>query len=307
MSILVTGGAGFIGSHAVDAYLAQGDSVAVIDNLSSGRRENLNSAARFYELDIVDPALDEVIGRERPQIVSHHAAQIDVRTSVSDPERDIRDNIVGLVRLASACLRHGVELFIFASTGGAIYGEPDRNPVPESTPAKPLSPYGIDKRAGELYLQYFEAVHGLKSRILRYANVYGPRQDPHGEAGVVAIFASAMLRGERPRIFGDGTQQRDFVYVGDVVRACLAAPQAASADPINIGTGKLTSVNDLYKALAGSTGFTEPPVYAPERPGEVHSISLDPSLARRCLNWEPEVDLTAGLQLTVDYFRGVGL
>ncbi len=303
MKILVTGGAGFIGSHVVDAYVAQGHDVSVIDNLSSGRRGNLNPAVRFYQLDVGDPAVEEILAREKPQLVNHHAAQIDVRVSVGDPERDIRDNIVGLVRLASACVRHDVNMFIFASTGGAIYGEPGRNPVPETAPVKPLSPYGIDKRAGELYLRYFEAVHSLNVRILRYANVYGPRQDPHGEAGVVAIFASAMLRGEQPRIFGDGTQQRDFVYVGDVVRASLAAPEAASSDPVNIGTGRLTSVNELYRALADITGFAEPPIYEAARPGEVHSISLDPSLARERFNWASQTDLGTGLGITVEHFR----
>jgi UDP-glucose 4-epimerase len=303
MRVLVTGGAGFIGSHVADSYLAQGHQVAIVDDLSSGRRENLNPSARFYEMDIGDPGIESVLAEERPQIVSHLAAQIDVRTSVSDPEADIRTNVVGLVRLAAACARNGVEVIVFSSTGGAIYGEPERNPVPETASVLPLSPYGIDKRAGELYLQYFQAVHGIQTRILRYANVYGPRQDPHGEAGVVAIFAGAMLAGRQPRIFGDGSQQRDFVYVGDIVRSALLAAENSCSEPINIGTGRLTSIDELYRAMAEVVGFDQPPVYEAARPGEVQSIALDPSLARDSLKWVPEIDLATGIRQTVDYFR----
>jgi len=302
VNVLVTGGAGFIGSHVVDGFLAQGHSVAVIDNLRSGRRENLNPGARFYHLDIGDPAVDQVLARERPRIVSHHAAQISVRDSVNNPEDDIRDNIVGLVRLVTGCVRYGVETVVFPSTA-ALYGDPDSNPVPETAPPRPMSPYGINKLSGEYYLRYLEATQGLKARILRYANVYGPRQDPHGEAGVVAIFTGAMLRGERPRIFGDGSQQRDFVYVSDVVRACLAAPGAPSSEPVNIGTGMLTSVNELYRLLADAAGFSEPPVYEPPRPGDVRAVSLDPARAQERLNWTPQTDLRTGLQQTVGFFR----
>lgn len=303
MEILVTGGAGFIGSHVVDAYLAEGHSVSVVDDLSRGRRENLPPEARFHHLDICAPALEEVIAQERPQIVSHHAAQVDVRASVDDPEADIRANVVGLVRVAEAAVKHGVKLLIFASTGGAIYGNPTTNPVPESAPVRPLSPYGVDKRAGELYLQYFEQVHGLGVRVLRYANVYGPRQDPFGEAGVVAIFAHAMLRGERPRIFGSGAQARDFVYVTDVARACLKAPSAGGSAPMNIGTGRLTTVMDLYQALARATGYLEPPMHVEPRPGEVDRIALDATLADTQMSWRPEVDLATGIEKTVEHFR----
>ena len=302
MNVLVTGGAGFIGSHIVDGFLAQGHSVAVIDNLRSGRRDNVNPGARFYHLDIGDPAVDQVLARERPRIVSHHAAQISVRDSVKNPEDDIRDNIVGLVRLVTGCVRHGVETVVFPSTA-ALYGDPDSNPVPETAPPRPMSPYGINKLSGEYYLRYLEATQGLKARILRYANVYGPRQDPHGEAGVVAIFTDAMLRGERPRIFGDGSQQRDFVYVGDVVRACLAAPGALSSEPVNIGTGALTSVNELYRLLADAAEFSEAPLYEPPRPGDVRAVSLDPTRAQERLNWTPQTNLGTGLQQTVGFFR----
>jgi len=195
-----------------------------------------------------------------------------------------------------------VKTFVFASTGGAVYGEPECNPVPESAPLKPLSPYGVNKLTGELYVKYFDANYGLAGRILRYANVYGPRQNAWAEAGVVAVFTHAMLRGRRPHIFGDGTQQRDFVYVGDVVRACLAAPQGPDSDPVNIGTGDLTSVNTLYRELSRATGFSEPPVYELPRPGDVHSISLDSSLALERLGWRAETDISAGLRQTVEYF-----
>ncbi len=303
MRVLVTGGAGFIGSHLVDAFLARGDEVAIIDDLSSGRRENVNPAAHFYQMGVEDPGVDEVLARERPEVVSHHAAQAEVRASVADPEGDIQRNIVGLVRFAAACARHDVGTFVFASTGGAIYGEPERNPVPEDAPLRPLSPYGVDKAAGELYLGYFQAVHGLKVRVLRYANVFGPRQNPRGEAGVIAIFLEMMLGGQRPRIFGDGTQHRDFVYIDDVVRAALAAPHAPDASPINIGTGKLTSINALYQTLGEATGFREPPRYEPACPGEVHSISLDIARARERLQWRPEVGLVNGVQQTVEYVK----
>ncbi len=303
MRVLITGGAGFIGSHVVDGFLSQGDSVAVIDNLSSGRRENLHPSARLYELSICDPAIDDVLARERPQIVSHHAAQISVPYSMKHPEDDIRDNLVGLVRVASSCVRHGVETLVFASTA-AVYGHPDGSPVPETAQARPMSPYGIDKLAGEYYLRYFEAIQGLKVRILRYANVYGPRQNPHGEAGVVAIFANTMLRGERPHVFGDGTQQRDFVYVGDVARACLAAPNAPDCEPINVCTGSLTSLNELYRLIAEAAGFDQPAVCDPPRPGEVHSISLDPTRARERMGWVPQTSLPQGLRLTIESIRG---
>ncbi len=305
MKVLVTGGAGFIGSHLVDAYIGQGHEVAVIDDLSSGRVENVNPAARFHHIDIGDPGVDEILARERPELVNHHAAQIEVRTSITEPEKDIKHNIVGLVRLVTACVRHSVGMFVFASTGGAIYGEPERNPVPESAALRPLSPYGVDKAAGELYLKYFEATQGVPVRILRYANVYGPRQNAKAEAGVVAIFTNAMLAHHRPQIFGDGTQQRDFVYVGDVVRAGLAAPNAPNSEPINIGTGTLTSVNTLYQELSRATGFGDPPIYELRRAGDVHSISLDASLACERLGWRAETALAAGLQRTVGYFRGL--
>jgi UDP-glucose 4-epimerase len=304
--ILVTGGAGFIGSHIVDAYLAAGHEVVVVDDLSCGSGENVNPAAAFHALDIRDPELDRVFVTHRPEVVSHHAAQIDVRKSLADPAHDIGVNIVGTVRLLQHCMAHGTRRVIFASTGGAIYGEPQYLPADEAHPVRPLSPYGLDKFAAEHYLRLWRDQGGADYTILRYANVYGPRQDAHGEAGVVAIFASAMLRGQAPAIFGDGEQTRDFVYVGDVVRANVLALETNVAGPLNIGTGHPSSVNDLYHHLARLVGFDAPARHEPERPGEVRDIYLDCGLAQRELGWEPQVTLDDGLALTVEHFRRAG-
>ena len=306
MNILVSGGAGFIGSHIVDAYTAAGHNVAVVDDLSSGSRANLNTAAAFHHLDILDPALDEVFAAHKPQVVNHHAAQIDVRKAVADPARDIMVNIIGTVRLLERCAAHGVKRVIFASTGGAIYGEPEYLPADENHPVRPLSPYGLDKFAAEHYLRIFQEQGGPARVVLRYANVYGPRQDPHGEAGVVAIFASAMLRGEAPAIFGSGEQTRDFVYVGDVVRANVLALEAETPGPFNVGTGLAASVNEIYDALAAATGFAQPARRALERPGEVQHIYLDYRAAEQRLGWSPQVVLEEGLARTVEFFRGRG-
>jgi UDP-glucose 4-epimerase len=306
MRILVTGGAGFIGSHVVDAYIAAGHHVAVVDDLSSGRRDNLNPGATFHHLDILDAALDEVFASHKPQVVNHHAAQIDVRKAVADPTRDVTINVIGTVRLLERCVAHGVKRVIFASTGGAIYGEPEYLPADENHPVRPLSPYGLDKFTAEHYLRIFHEQGGPARVVLRYANVYGPRQDPHGEAGVVAIFANAMLQGQAPIIFGSGAQTRDFVYVGDVVRANLLALESGTPGPFNIGTGRAASVNDIYSALARVAGFTAPTRHAPERPGEVQHIYLDCALAERHLGWTPQVSLEEGLARTVEFFRRLG-
>lgn len=306
MRILVTGGAGFIGSNIVDAYAGMGHEVAVVDDLSSGSRANINPAAAFHELDILDARLDEAFAAHKPEVVNHHAAQIDVRKALANPVRDIEVNIIGTVRVLERCAAHGVKRIIFASTGGAIYGEPEYVPADENHPVKPLSPYGLDKFAAEHYLRIFREQGGPEIAILRYANVYGPRQDPHGEAGVVAIFAHAMLRGEVPTIFGDGEQTRDFVYVGDVARANVLALNADLHGPVNIGTGRATSVNDIYAGLAKAVGFDRPASHTAERPGEVRDIHLDCTVARRALGWSPQVTLEQGLSRTVEYFRAGG-
>jgi len=311
--VLVTGGAGFIGSHVAEAYAAAGHDVAVVDNLSAGRREYVPEGARFYELDIRNDALHEVFAQERPDLVSHHAAQASVSVSVQHPQRDADVNVVGTINLLARCAEFGVGRGVLASTGGAIYGEPQRTlPIDETHPIQPLAPYGISKYVGELYLRYFSggpalnpsdaSGSGLSAAVLRYANVYGPRQDPHGEAGVVAIFTQAMLDRRAPTIFGDGTQTRDFVYVGDVARANLLASASNVTETANIATGIETTVEDVYLALARLTGFAAPPVYAPARTGDVYRIALDATCARTWLNWTPQVPLADGLRRTIEWF-----
>lgn len=315
MRILVTGGAGFIGSNVVDALLEEGHEVVVVDNLTSGKRENLNPAARFYEMDICDPGLEDVFRQERFDYVNHHAAQIDVRHSVADPVDDARTNILGLLNILENCRKYGVKGVIFASSGGVVYGDPSRLPVTENHPKGPQSPYGVSKLTSEFYLAYYAAVMNLPYIALRYANVYGPRQDPHGEAGVVAIFGLKMLKGETPVIYGDGEQVRDYVYVGDVVRANLLALRrlqegrlscrdggcAINDFAYNIGTGSGTTVNRLFNMLKEITGFTGEPEYGRERKGELRRVYLDASKAKSELGWEPQVDLREGLRLTVNY------
>jgi len=315
VKILVTGGAGFIGSNIVDALVDEGHQVVVVDNLSSGKRENLNPAARFYELDICDPMLEEVFRQEKFDYVNHHAAQIDVRHSVADPVDDARTNILGLLNILENCRKHGVKGVIFASSGGVVYGEPSKLPATEKFPKGPQSPYGVSKLTSEFYLAYYAQVMNLPYIALRYANVYGPRQDPHGEAGVVAIFGQKMLRGETPVIYGDGEQLRDYVYVGDVVRANLLALKRLQEGGIacgtggcaindfayNIGTGEGTSVNRLFTLLKEITGFAGEPEYGPERKGELRKIYLDADKAARELNWDSQVDLREGLRRTMEY------
>lgn len=307
MRILVTGGAGFIGSHVVDAYVEAGHEVAVVDNLTTGRRENVHPKARFYEIDLEDAAaLDEVFARERPDVVNHHAAQAAVPRSVEDPTYDARVNVLGMVHLLDCCVRHGVQQVIYASTGGALYGEPTTLPVPEDHPIRPKSPYGTSKYAAELYLRCYHELHKLPYVILRYANVYGPRQDPYGEAGVIAIFTCAMLSQQTPKIFGDGTQTRDFVYVADVARANLLALEIKTGSVVNIGTGVETSINELFHLLARFTGYDDAPRYEAPRPGDVYRIALDPRRAERDLGWTPQFPLEEGLQRTVESFRQPG-
>jgi UDP-glucose 4-epimerase len=300
---LVTGGAGFIGSQIADAHLERGDEVAVVDSLVGGRRAFVPPRARFYETDIRDASLREVFARERPQLVNHHAAQASVSVSVKDPILDADVNVMGTLRLLQLCVEFGVEHLVFASTGGALYGEPERLPADEATPIAPLSPYGASKFAAEGYIGLYRRLYGLRACRLRYANVYGPRQDPHGEAGVVAIFAQALLDGRQPVIFGDGEQTRDFVFVGDVVRANLLAADRRFEGAVNIGTGQAATVNAVYRTLARAAGTSASPAYGAPRAGDVRHITLDASAAGAGLGWRPQVALEAGLAATVDWFR----
>jgi UDP-glucose 4-epimerase len=304
MRILVTGGAGFIGSHIVDAFLAAGHPVTVVDDLSAGRRENVPSQARFHQFDLTDAAaLERLFREERPEVVCHQAAQKSVRISVEDPAADATTNIIGTLRLLEQCRRNSVEHVLFASTGGAVYGDTEQIPTPEEHPARPVSPYGIAKLSVEHYLYYYQHQYGLAYTALRYANVYGPRQDPHGEAGVVAIFVERLLAGQTATIYGDGGQTRDYVYVGDVAAANVRALETRATGAFNIGTGIETSVNDLYAALAEVVGVRQPPRYAPARPGEQRRSAVDASRAADLLGWRPRVSLAEGLRLTVEQFR----
>jgi UDP-glucose 4-epimerase len=305
MRILVTGGAGFIGSHTVDALVAAGaHAVSVLDGLSSGKREQVNPAARFYEADLRNAeAIVPILEREKPEVIYHLAAQMDVRRSVADPAFDAGINLVGFLNLMEAARRNGLRRVVFASTGGAIYGEQEQFPCDEEHPRRPVSPYGVAKLATEAYLFFYKVQHGIDYVALRYANVYGPRQDPHGEAGVVAIFCGRMLEGKPSTIFGDGEQTRDYIFVGDVARANVAALGAKASDAFNIGTGVETSVNQLYEALASAAGVKTPPSYAPARPGEQRRSVISPARAGQVLGWRPEVALDEGLKRTFTFFK----
>jgi UDP-glucose 4-epimerase len=303
MKILVTGGAGFIASHVTDAFVDAGFDVCVVDDLSSGRREFINPKATFYEMDVQDPGLEDVFAREKPQVLCHHAAQIDVRRSVADPLLDVRVNLLGLLNLMECGRRHGLQRVLFASTGGAIYGEQDVFPAPETHRTAPLSPYGIAKLASEHYLFFYHVTYGISYAALRYANVYGPRQNPHGEAGVIAIFAEKLLHGDTPTINGDGRQTRDYVYVGDLVRANLAALQADFCGAVNLGTGVETDVNELFRALRALCDSSVPETHGPGKPGEQQRSVIDCRLAGQVLGWQPQVSLQDGLRETVAFFR----
>ena len=306
MKILVTGGAGFIASHVADAYVAAGHDVVIVDNLSTGRRSNLNPGARFYELDIRSPELAEVMERERPDVVNHHAAQIDVRRSVADPVYDAGINIAGSIALLEAARKAEVKKVVYISTGGAVYGEPEHLPCGETHPIKPLCPYGASKHTVEHYLYMYRENFGLSYTILRYPNVYGPRQDPHGEAGVVAIFTERMLRGDPVTINGTGQQERDFVYVGDCVSANLLALDSGDGEVYNLGWAIGTTVNEVFDHLKRETGYPLDPTYGPAKLGETYRIYLDASKIRKELGWEPRVPIDEGMRRTVDYFRSGG-
>ncbi len=307
MDCLVTGGAGFIGSNLVDALLHRGDSVTILDDLSTGRRENLDGAlaagARLVELDVRDSAaVASAAAEARPEVIFHLAAQIDVRKSVDDPAFDASINVGGTANALEAARTSGARRFVLVSTGGAIYGEGEGQDLPlsEESPCAPLSPYGQSKQSAEGYVSLYERLHGLSGVSLRLGNVYGPRQDPLGEAGVIAIFCGRLREGGRPMIFGDGQQTRDYIYVGDVVSAAIAASESEATGPINIGTGIETDVLELAIQL-GKLGGTEfDPEMVDPRSGEVQRISIDPARAARELHWAPEVGLAEGLKLTLD-------
>ncbi|MHB8588725.1 MAG: NAD-dependent epimerase/dehydratase family protein [Candidatus Dormibacteraceae bacterium] len=305
MRILVSGGAGFIGSHVVDAYLAAGHEVAVLDNFSTGRVENVNPAATVHRVDLRDqPLVEKAVSAFRPEVVNHHAAQSEVPKSVADPANDAQINIVGGLNLLKACADHGVRKVIFSSTGGALYGEPDVMPADEDHPVRPLSPYGTSKFAFEQYLGTFRRTFGIDYTVLRYANIYGARQDFHAEEGrVIAIFAGRMLEGKPVTIDGTGEQARDMLHVGDVAAANLAALEKGSGGTFHVSTAIPVTVNDLFRKLALLTDYRLGPIHGPSRKGDVYRIALDNGRAREQLGWEPRVNLEEGLSLTVDYFR----
>lgn len=304
MKVLVTGGAGFIGSHIVDGLINKDNEVIIIDDLSSGKEENINKKARFYNLDIQDSNLESVFQKEKPDYVTHLAAQKDVRISVSDPIFDARINILGTINILQNCVKYNVKKIVFASTGGAIYGEQDIFPAPETHSARPISPYGINKLVAEHYLNYYKIIHGLNYISLRYSNVYGPRQDPFGEAGVIAIFINKMLRGEQSVINGDGGQTRDFVYVGDVVHAnILALMNDVPENTFNIGTGIETTITMIFKQIKKIFNSSLQEKYGPAKLGEQRRSVIDCKKAEAVLHWQPEVPLIDGLKKTCEYFR----
>jgi len=303
LKVLVSGGAGFIGSHVADRLLAAGHEVVILDDLSTGHVEHLPVKARFYQMDLRSPWLDELFRIERPEAVVHQAAQASVRRSVEDPVFDAGVNVLGTAALLQASAHHGVRRFLFASTGGAIYGDADVLPTPEDQPALPVSPYGAAKLAAEVYLRTFQALHGLSYAALRYANVYGPRQDPHGEAGVVAIFTQRLLAGETARITGDGRQTRDFVYVGDVAESNARALTSDAVGSFNVGTGLETDINTIFQLLKRLTGSNQPEDHGPPMPGEQRRSVVDARKIEKVLDWRPQTSLEAGLDATVRYFR----
>ncbi len=300
---LVTGGAGFIGSHVVNRLLSEGYQVAVIDDLSAGKLRNLNPAATFHHSDITRESVMDIFQREQPDLVFHLAARVSVASSTKDPVDDAEVNVIGTLRLLDASRRLGIDKFIFSSTGGAIYGNPEVKLCTEDSLPGPISPYGLSKCLAEQYVELFHRLYRLNYTILRYGNVYGPRQDPHGEAGVIAIFAQTMLEGRQPLIFGDGDQERDFIYVADVVESNIQAINRGDNRTYNIGTGEGISINHIFESLKSCLHYRWEPEHRPRRPGEVHKISLECSRALQELGWRPQTSLEEGLQHTVEYFR----
>jgi UDP-glucose 4-epimerase len=303
LKVLVTGGAGFIGSHVADRLAADGHDVVILDDLSTGHVEHLPPNARFYQMDLHSPWIDELFRIERPEAVVHEAAQASVRRSVEDPVFDAGVNVLGTAALLQASVHHGVRRFLFASTGGALYGDADVTPTPEDYPTLPVSPYGASKLAAEVYLRTFHAMNGLSYAALRYANVYGPRQDPHGEAGVVGIFTRRLLSGEKARINGDGKQTRDFVYVGDVAEANARALVSDAVGSFNVGTGVETDISTIFQMLKRLTNSNQPEEHGPPLPGEQRRSVVDARKIEKALGWKPKTSLQAGLDATVQYFR----
>ena len=306
MRILVTGGAGFIGSHIVEAYLAEGHEVRVIDNLATGRRANVPREAKLHEVDIHAREVESIFEEFRPEVVNHLAAQASVKVGNADPVFDLEVNGGGTARIAKLAADHGARKLIYASSGGTVYGDPQALPVTESHPIAPVSNYGTSKFTGELYVELTGRARGLDYTIMRYGNAYGPRQDPHGEAGVVAIFTGLMLNGEPCTIDGDGEQKKDYIYVGDMARANILALDRGSGGTYNVGTGEGITVNHIWKTLSTAIGNEIEAVYGPPRPGDVRNFWLDCSKARAELGWEPQVSFEEGVRRSVDYMRTPG-
>ncbi len=307
MKILVTGGAGFIASHIVDAFIAGGHDVVIIDDLSTGKKDFINPKARFYQADIRDKnKVEGIFKKEKPEVLNHHAAQISVRESVADPVNDAQINILGLLNLLEAGRKNGLEKVIFASSGGVVYGESGKYPTSEDyLPLNPLSPYGVSKLTSEYFLNYYHDTYGIDYLALRYGNVYGPRQNPHGEAGVVAIFTLKLLNGETPIINGDGLQTRDYVYVGDVIEANRKALVINKVGSFNIGTSKETNVIEIFDILKNITGSQIDAKHGSAKTGEQKRSCLDIGLAQKVLGWKAKVDLKEGLKKTVEYFQKI--
>ena len=303
MKILVTGGAGFIGSHIADAYIKAGHKVVIIDNLSTGREKNINERAVFLKMDIRDKAVADAFKEHRFDLVNHQAAQMDVRLSVKDPVYDAENNVIGFLNIVQNAAENSVRKVIYASSGGVVYGEQDYFPANEEHPLRPYCPYGVTKLIGEKYLFYYSKTFGIKYTAFRYANVYGPRQNPHGEAGVIAIFLEKLFHGERAIINGDGRQTRDYVYIDDVVNANIAALENGDNDVFNIGTGVETDVNEIYHMLNKYTGANIPEQHGPAKPGEQQRSVLHVGKAESILGWKPETNFESGIAKTVEYFK----
>ncbi len=303
MNVLVTGGAGFIGSNVVDAFINEGHNVVIVDNFSSGKDENVNPKAKVYRMDIQDAAVENIFRDEKIEVMCHHAAQMDVRRSVADPKFDASVNVLGFLNLMEAGRKHGLKKVTFSSTGGAIYGEQDYFPADEQHPNRPLSPYGITKLTTEKYLFFYKEIYGIDHVILRYANIYGPRQNPHGDAGVVAIFTLKMLKGEQPVINGDGKQTRDYVFVGDVVKANVLALNYKGSNIFNIGTEIETDVNQLFHHIKNLTGSKAEENHAPAKAGEQMRSVITSKKISEALGWKPTVTIEDGLKRTVEFFK----